>query len=127
MKPIIVTAVILIVSGFGSQANEPSQKLLALSKQDRHQALLELVRRSGEDCDAVVRSMLRHGAAGDPAFWNAGCRNRQSYWVIVSPNADHLPLVVSCKGNKDFNKMRAGMPRPTGPSKLQPIECWKKP
>lgn len=125
MKRIIFTIAILIASGLGSLANEANQKLLALSERERHEALSSYVRQSGEQCDVVVRSMLRHGVAGEPAFWNVGCRNKKSYWVVFAPNSGDRALVLNCEESKGFGKMLADMARRAGQSPDPHSECWK--
>jgi hypothetical protein len=119
VKQTIVVAALLMALAAGSLANEPNQKLLALSKLEMHEVFTRHVKQSGENCDAVVRTMLRHNVAGEPAFWNVGCRNRKRYWVTISANSDFSPLVLTCEKNKD------SVARLTGQTARAP-ECWKK-
>jgi hypothetical protein len=124
MKRIIVTSVALISSGAGSPANEQNQKLLALSQPERHAALFAYVRKSGEDCDEIIRSALRHDVAGEPAFWNVGCRNKKSYWVVIVPDSADLAMVADCKTDKVLGKMLADRARRDGKLPKQ-AACWK--
>ena len=126
MKRAIVTIVAWIASCAGLHANEPNRQLLALSEQAKHEALSSHVRQSGENCDAVVGSMLRHGVASEPAFWNVGCHNQKTYWVIISPDPGHRPLVLDCESSKDFDRMLADMVRRAGQQPGSTLECWKK-
>ena len=124
MKRLFTTFLVIIASGAGSLANEPSQKLLALSDQDRHKALADQVRRSGEECDVVIRSLLRHGAEGEPGFWNVSCRNQMSYWVIFTERGDRA-LVLNCEASKEFSEKLAEDARRAGQSPGPITECWK--
>jgi hypothetical protein len=127
MKRIIVTIVALTASCFASSANEANQKLLALSEPERHTALADDVRRSGEDCDAVVRSMPITDESGRAVVWSVGCRNQRTYAVSIFADSALRPFVVSCEDLKDFAKMMGIMDRRLNqPQRSQVAECWKK-
>ena len=118
---------VLIAAVAESLANEPNEKLLALSEEERNAALAAYVRQGGEDCDAGIRSMQIGGGAGI-VTWSVACKNQKSYSVGIAPDANRKAVVMSCEKLADYGKMLAIMSRRSGEAAPAPIaECWKKP
>jgi hypothetical protein len=126
MKRLIVTIMLLAVSGFESLANEQNQKLLALSEEDRNAAFADAARKAG-DCDRVVHSMQLNDDTGKNMLWSVGCQNQKTYAVTVYADPKFGLFAVSCEDLKDFGKMLNTMERRAGHPQNTPVaECWKK-
>ena len=125
MKRCAAAAVAICTASTAAWANEPNEKLLALSEPERQTVLADHVRRNGKDCDAAVRAMLLSNATSQSALWSVGCQNQKSYAVTVYADSQLRPFVVSCEDLKDYGRMMNIMER-RQPQTSQVAECWKK-
>ncbi len=101
MKRLATLLFALSASSFGASANEQSQKLLALSEEDRNLALASHVQRNGKDCDAVVRSMQITDESEKATDWSASCKNEKEYAVSIFADSGLQPFVISCNDLND--------------------------
>src|SRR5258706_6510459 len=104
---------------FGTSfANEASEKLLAMTEEARNEALTELIKPSGETCDAVVRSMHLGNNPNGTGTWSVACRDKNEYILGLETGQKMYASVLRCADVKLL--MRA-----IDPSKPA-IDCWKK-
>jgi hypothetical protein len=125
MKRLIVTIMLLAVSGFESSANEQNQKLLALSEEDRNAAFIDVVRKAGE-CDRVVRTMLMGSNPKGDVSWSVGCANQSSYHVNVPIEPQFKLFALTCEDFKAFGSLAIAVTRPEERRLQRPPECWQK-
>ena len=116
----------LAVSGFGSSANEPSERVAALSEDARNAALTDMVRQVRQDCDRVVRSMLMGRGREGYMVWSVGCANQKSFTVGVAPEAHGRLVVFSCEDYQAFSKLAVEQAQGRGDPLPSQRECWKK-
>jgi hypothetical protein len=94
MKTLYAVATLAIVLTISAAvlANSTSDRLAALPPSKQAAILGQVV---GEGC--VGKTAFYQGDSNDgSAFWNVRCTNRQSYSVMISPDAHGSTKVLDC-------------------------------
>jgi hypothetical protein len=109
--------VLLALTGMAA-ANDLSDKFRAMTEQARHAELTDLIKPTGQPCDAVVRSMhIEDDNVRSLSVWSVECKDKNSYSVTIFPPGFYaglrrFALVSSCQ---DLKSLSVGL-----------FECWKK-
>jgi hypothetical protein len=92
-------------------ANEHSQKLLNMTEMQRNAFWTLLLKKSGEKCDRVVRTMFQGG--GEPEdSWSVACQDGNSYSVGINAGPEGKTQILGCNELELFSRGTA--------------KCWKK-
>ena len=124
MRGLLLTSCVVLGFASASLANETSATLLAMTEQARNARLTEMIKPSGEPCDAVVRSMHMRDNPDGSSSWSVECRDKNSYALGVFPNPRPHTSVLSCDDLKLL--ARAIASSPGGIPVKEGAECFKK-
>jgi hypothetical protein len=119
MRALFVLAVLVIVTAAQGQ-NASSEKFLAFAEVQRNAVWTELLVRSGERCDRVVRTMFQGGHAVYGDTWSVGCGDGNEYSVTISSDAEGSTRLMSCRELVTASVLMSG-----GKSGKR-MGCWAK-
>lgn len=98
--------VVLLLAGLWTQealANPAHDRLQQMSSGERNTFFAKFLQGSGERCDAVTRNFFQGKTKAGDAMWNVGCRNGQSFVILVYNDAQGSTKILSCAMLKAMN------------------------
>jgi len=117
----LLAAALFVGVSFGqSAANETSDKILALSDDQRNDFWTLYLQQSGRQCDTAMRSMFQGDADGSEDVWSVACRDGSAYSVGIAPGPEGTTTLMSCD---DATATETVLLRLSG-SKTSGIRCW---
>jgi len=102
-KPLITIILIWIATPAAVFANPAHEQLMRMSGSERNATLTTFLKSSGEKCDSVTRNFFQGKDKRGNAFWNAGCRNGQSFVIQVNNDSVGSTRIMSCALLKAVN------------------------
>ena len=98
LKKVIVAALLML--SYSAYANPAHEKLLSISDSKRKLVFAALLSNAGENCQSVTKTFFQGSDSAGNAYWNAACKNADSYIIQANNDSNGSTNILSCKVSK---------------------------
>ena len=123
MRPLLSAVALSFLTSIAHAANPTSERILALSSAKQRVYWTDVLHKSGEMCNQVVKVMYQGGRRSGVDDWSIGCRDGNAYQAVIEPNDEGTTSLIGCDEVGQLDTMRMsqiGKPPSTN------VGCWRK-